>query len=93
MTSRFNWSNKVSKRHIQASEVKTHFLKLLDDVENGESMVVTRCGKIVAHIVPDEGERRMAVKEAIEKIKELRKSVKPVSLEEILAWRHEGHQY
>jgi prevent-host-death family protein len=83
----------MSKRHIQASEVKTHFLKLLDDVENGESIVVTRRGKIVAHIIPGEDERRMAVKKAVERIKELRKSARPASIQEILAWRHEGHKY
>ncbi len=30
---------------IQASEAKTHFLRILDDVENGESMTITRHGK------------------------------------------------
>jgi prevent-host-death family protein len=39
-------------RTIQASEAKTHFLRILDDIERGESVIITRRGKRVAHLIP-----------------------------------------
>jgi prevent-host-death family protein len=36
-----------------AVEAKSHFSALLDEVEAGEEIVVTRRGKIVARLVPD----------------------------------------
>lgn len=39
-------------RRIQSSEAKTHLLRLLDDVEKGETVVITRHGKPVARLTP-----------------------------------------
>jgi len=78
---------------IQASEAKTHFLRLLDEVERGETVTVTRHGKTVARIVPvasDEQERRERFERAKAAILEIRKRTKPVSIEEILSARDEG---
>jgi prevent-host-death family protein len=75
---------------IQASEAKTHFLRLLDAVERGESILITRHGKQVALISPKaeiDGER---VQRAIEQMRALRQRIGKVSLEEILAMRDEG---
>lgn len=79
-------------RTIQASEAKTHFLRLLDDVEKGETIVITRHGKPVAQVSPQPEFDRERIKQAMESIRELRKRTKPVSLEEILAWRDEGRR-
>lgn len=87
MTGRFDWSN---MRSFQAAEAKTHFLRILDDVEQGESVVVTRHGRRVARIIPDAEADQERVNNAIERILELRKRTKPVSLDEILAMRDEG---
>jgi len=75
---------------IQASEAKTRFLKILDDVERGESITITRHGKEVACIVPKAGIDRERIQRAVQSILEIRKRTKPVSLEEILAARDEG---
>jgi prevent-host-death family protein len=75
---------------IQASEAKTHFLRILDDVERGESVVITRHGKPVARISPQVDIDREKVKRAMEAIREIRKRTKPVSLAEILSARDEG---
>lgn len=75
---------------IQASEAKTHFLRILDDVERGETIVVTRHGKEVAVIIPKVQMDRERVERAIQSIMEIRKRTKPVSLEEILSMRDEG---
>ena len=40
-------------KHIQSSEAKARFSELLDQVEQGETIVITRHGKPVARIVPD----------------------------------------
>ena len=39
-------------REVQASEAKVHLLRLLDAVERGETVIITRHGKPIARIVP-----------------------------------------
>jgi prevent-host-death family protein len=45
-------SGETVMRTIGAYEAKTHFGELLRDVENGETITVTRHGVAVARIVP-----------------------------------------
>jgi prevent-host-death family protein len=80
-------------REVQASEAKTHLPQLLDDVEHGETIVITRHGKPIARLVPDADRRRAEIEKAIEGIMELRKRTGKVTLQEILDARHEGHKY
>jgi prevent-host-death family protein len=75
---------------IQASEAKTHFLRILDDVERGESIIVTRHGKEVAVISPKAQMDRERVERAIEGIRTLRQRIGKASLEEILSMKDEG---
>ncbi|HTW61273.1 MAG TPA: type II toxin-antitoxin system prevent-host-death family antitoxin [Terracidiphilus sp.] len=77
-------------RTIQASEAKTRLLSLLDDVERGETIIITRHGKPIARIAPQVGEDREKVKRAIEDMRELRKKAGRLSVEEILSARDEG---
>lgn len=77
-------------RTIQASEAKTHFLRLLDAVERGESLVITRHGKPVARLSPQVEIDRERVERAMEGIRALRQRTGKVSLEEILSARDEG---
>jgi prevent-host-death family protein len=79
-------------KQIQASVAKAQFAELLDEVERGETVVITRHGKPVARLVPDEEARQARVREAIEGIKELRKRTKPTTIEEIIAWKNEGRR-
>lgn len=78
---------------IQASEAKTHLPELLDKVERGETIVITRHGRAVARLVPEADLRQAEVDRALEGIKALRKRTKKISLKEILSSRHEGHKY
>jgi prevent-host-death family protein len=39
-------------KHIGAYEAKTHLSRLLDDVEGGESVAITKHGRPVALLVP-----------------------------------------
>lgn len=78
---------------IQASEAKTHFLRILDDVERGESVIITRHGKSVARIQPECEFNSKQAKLAFESIRELRKRIEPMTVEEILAARDEGRRF
>jgi len=61
-------------------EAKNKLSHLLDLVEQGEEVVITRNGKPVARLVapgPAEEEKRRRAVEAVEWIREMRKQVKP----------------
>ena len=80
-------------REIQASEAKTHLPQLLDDVERGEVIVITRHGRAIARLIPEMDRRREEIDQAIAGIKALRKRTGNVTVEELLSARHEGHRY
>jgi prevent-host-death family protein len=79
-------------KKVQAAAAKAHFSQLLDEVERGETVVITRHGKAVAKLVPDEERRREDIGRAIAEIKEMRKHAPRVTVQEILAWRDEGRK-
>jgi prevent-host-death family protein len=58
---------------VGAFEAKTHLSNLLDQVERGETVVITRHGKPVARLVPMTGSSMDDRQRAIEQLKELRK--------------------
>ena len=45
----------MSVREVGAFEAKTHLSRLLDAVEAGETVVITRRGRPVARLTPPEG--------------------------------------
>jgi prevent-host-death family protein len=75
---------------IQASEAKTHFLRILDRIERGESVVITRHGKPVARISPPQEDDRSRAEQAVSEMRALRQRIGRMSLEEILSARDEG---
>ena len=80
-------------REIQASEAKTHLPKLLDEVERGETLIITRHGRAIARLVPEAHRRQDEIDKAIDAIRDLRKRTGKITLAELLASRHEGHKY
>lgn len=80
-------------RQIQASEAKSHFLQLLDEVERGETLIITRHGRPIARIAPEEAARQEEIDRAIESIKELRKRTGRITVEELISARDEGRKY
>jgi prevent-host-death family protein len=80
-------------REVQASEAETHLSQLLDEVERGQTIIITRHGRPIARIVPEASQRQQEIDQAMADIEELRKHTGKASIEEILAWRHEGHKY
>jgi prevent-host-death family protein len=79
-------------REVQASEAKTHLPSLLDAVERGETIIITRHGKPVARIVPETDHRRAELDRVLAEIEEFRKTMPSISVEELLKARHEGHK-
>ncbi len=80
-------------REIQASEAKTHLPQLLDDVEGGETIIITRHGRAIARIVPEALRRQEEIDNAIDAIKALRKRTGKITVDELLSAKHEGHRY
>jgi prevent-host-death family protein len=80
-------------REIQSSEAKARLPHYLDQVERGETLVITRHGRPIAHLVPAPELDHDRVRRALEQISALRQSVGKMTLDEILAARHEGHKY
>ena len=60
-------------KRIGVYDAKTHLAKLLDEVEKGESVTITRHGRPVAKLVPVPGRRKRSVAEVIAAIRESRK--------------------
>lgn len=89
---------------IGAYEAKTKLSALLDRVEKGESLTITRNGRPVARLVPAEDAApptRVSASEAdsvVEGFRRLRESlraegVRPFSVEEIIDLIHSGRKY
>lgn len=80
-------------REVPSSTAKTHLPQLLDEVERGTTIVITRHGRRIARLVPEEGERWDEVSRAVDELQALRKGGGTISREELLALRHAGHKY
>jgi prevent-host-death family protein len=77
----------------QASEAKAKWAELLDEVERGRTVRITRHGKTIARLVPEAERRATEIAEAIEGLKALSRTFGKAPLDEVLASRHEGHKY
>ncbi len=79
-------------REVQATEAKTHFVQLLDEVERGETIIIMRHGKAIATLAPQAVPDQWRREEVIAAIKAFRVGLPSVSTNEILAFKHEGHR-
>jgi prevent-host-death family protein len=80
-------------REVQASDAKTHLPQLLDEVERGETVVITRHGRAIARIVPEAHRRQAEVDRAVDGIKALRRRTGKITVAELLSARDEGRRY
>jgi prevent-host-death family protein len=78
---------------IQASEAKTHLPQLLDRVEHGETIVITRHGRPIAQLIPAADRRREETIQALADLDALRRIMPNCSIEEFRTAVHEGHKY
>lgn len=80
-------------REIQASDAKARFLRILDEVEQGETVIITRRGRPIARLTPEPERRQKEIDEAIANLKALRKRTGKITIKELKATIHEGHKY
>ena len=79
-------------REIQASDAKARLPQILDEVERGETVLITRHGRAIARIVPEAARRQEEVERAIDSIKALRIRTGKVTVDELLSARDEGRK-
>ncbi len=89
-------------QEYQASFVKAHFASLLDQVEGGAEVAITRHGKRIARLVPETiGYNQRAAERAWENMQRLkqevaedwkRRGLKPLTIDEIIAMKNEGRR-
>ena len=80
-------------REVQASNAKTHLPRLLDEVERGETIIITRHGRPIARIVPEASQRQREIDDAIDDIRELAKHSGKITVDEILSLIREGRKH
>lgn len=80
-------------REVQSSDAKAHLPQILDEVERGETIIITRHGRPIARIVPETDNRAAEIRKAMERINTFRETMPRLSVDDILSARHEGHKY
>jgi len=79
-------------REIAASEAKTHLPQLLDEVESGETLIITRHGRPIARLVPERNARKDEIGVLIDAIRSRRHRAPAATAAEILSARDEGRK-
>ncbi|TIR15678.1 MAG: type II toxin-antitoxin system prevent-host-death family antitoxin [Mesorhizobium sp.] len=76
---------------VKVGEAKTHLSDLLAKVEAGEEVIIARGNDPIAKLSRIRKDTDLDT--LIEEVRAARARAKPVTTEEILAWKHEGHRY
>lgn len=80
-------------RQVGAFEAKTHLSSLLDAAERGETITITKRGRVVARLVPPATPDRARAIAAVAAIRRLRREIGwKGTVDEILAMRDEGRR-
>ena len=80
-------------RAVGAYEAKVHLSQLLDRVAKGETITITRHGVPVAVLAPPSERKQADITAAIDKLRELRKQIKPLDGITIREMIEEGRRY
>lgn len=80
-------------REVPASQAKTHLPQLLDDVERGETIVITRHGRSIARIVPEAERQKDEIDQATADLKEFGKQTGRATVADVLSLIREGRKY
>ena len=89
---------RIARSQVAAHEAKAHLSELLDRVEKGEEILITRRGKPVARISRagpghDVGAARAAAADLLAMRDRLALEAPPFSFEELRALRDEGRRF
>lgn len=83
-------------REVQASDAKTHLPRLLDEVERGHTIIITRHGRPIARIVPEVSSRQVEIAKVVEQLRALRASIaargEALTWDELRTFRDEGRR-
>jgi prevent-host-death family protein len=78
-------------------EAKTHLPRLIERVQKGETITITKHGVVVAVLAPPPAARRLSAEEAMDGLIKFREELRgrgvTITQEEIRKWKHEGHKY
>jgi len=80
-------------RDIAVTEAKAKLLQFLDEVERGASFRVTRHGRPIARIVPEQEERAREAEESANAIRAIRRRSKGMTVAEILSAKEQGRRF
>ena len=81
-------------KHVSLADARANIAELLDEVERGETVTISRDGEWSPEFAqPFDESRRADARRAIEELRELRKKSGPATAEEIIAWRDEGRRF
>lgn len=78
---------------VRSTDAEEHLPQLLDEVEQGEIVVITRNGNRIARIVPEAQRDADKVRDAIEAIKLFGRQSGTIAVSEILSARDEGRRH
>jgi prevent-host-death family protein len=79
-------------REVGLFEAKTKLSALVEEAGRGAEITITKRGKPVARLMPPATHDAEAAKAAIERLRARRNERKPVTIEEIIAWKNEGRR-
>jgi len=79
-------------RTMKSSDAKARLSELLDEVERGETIVITRHGRAIARLTPEVDRQHAETLMTMDRIKALRQTMPRISLDDILSARHAGHK-
>lgn len=80
-------------RTVGSHEAKTHLPRLLDCVDEGESVTTARRGQPVTRLVPIEGDAKTRCRQAARRIGERRKRLGGVPVAELIDSIREGRRH
>lgn len=71
-------------------ETRSHLSQIINKVMNGDEHIILRKNMAVAKIVPIKENLLNQAHEIIKRTKEIRQSVKNITMNEIIRWKKEG---
>lgn len=80
-------------KYVSLADARANMAALLDEVERGETVAINREGRSPNATDSWDEARRERAREAVEQLREMRKTAPRATVEEILQWRDEGRRY
>jgi antitoxin (DNA-binding transcriptional repressor) of toxin-antitoxin stability system len=79
-------------KFVQLSDARANFAQLFDEVESGETLVITRGDVSAKSAEPSDAAAKKKWLEAMRDLRDLKKGAGLATIEELLKWREEARQ-